>query len=34
MYIVPFFKKIYLFILYDYTVAVQMVVTLHVVVGN
>jgi hypothetical protein len=28
------FLKIYLFCVYEYTVAVQMVVNLHVVVGN
>jgi hypothetical protein len=28
------FFKIYLFYVYEYTVAVQMVVSLHVVVGN
>ena len=35
--ILTFFKtilKIYLFYVYEYTVAVQMVVSLHVVVGN
>jgi hypothetical protein len=29
-----FFLKIYLFYVYEYTVAVEMVVSLHVVVGN
>jgi hypothetical protein len=29
-----FFKKIYLFCVCEYTIAVQMVVSLHVVVGN
>ena len=29
-----FLKKIYLFYVYEYTVAVQMVMSLHVVVGN
>jgi hypothetical protein len=29
-----FFFKIYLFYVYEYTVAVQMVVSLHLVVGN
>jgi hypothetical protein len=32
--IVLFFFKIYLFYVYEYTVTVQMVVSLHVVVGN
>jgi hypothetical protein len=31
---ITFFKMIYLFYVYEYTVAVQMVVSLHVVVGD
>jgi hypothetical protein len=29
-----FFRKIYLFYIYEYTVAVQIVVSLYLVVGN
>jgi hypothetical protein len=29
-----FFFKVYIFYVYEYTVAVQMVVSLHMVVGN
>jgi hypothetical protein len=32
--VLNFFKKIYLFYVYEYTVAVQMVVSHHVVAGN
>ena len=29
-----FFKDLFIYFIYEYTVAVQMVVSLHVVVGN